>query len=250
MAKKCLICGAPVGFFVGQVVLSDGSVCDSCWKKSGGTQDFFELSTAKKKYSSKDILKKINANGLTVLDTAKFTPSLILNNFEFDDKAKIVKVKTQSLREQFIAYSDIIDFELLENGSSIIKGGLGRAIVGGTFFGGVGATIGAVTGTKKSHSICESLKIKITVRNNPSPAVFVDYITSRSKTSSFLYKEAFENAHKALSALQCAVDSLAKNNNSLAEDPVNEIRKYKQLLDEGIITEAEFEAKKKQLLDI
>jgi len=33
-------------------------------------------------------------------------------------------------------------------------------------------------------------------------------------------------------------------------DPVNEIRKYKQLLDDKIITKEEFEGKKKQLLDL
>jgi hypothetical protein len=31
-------------------------------------------------------------------------------------------------------YSDIVDFELLEDGESITKGGLGRAITGGLLF--------------------------------------------------------------------------------------------------------------------
>ena len=33
-------------------------------------------------------------------------------------------------------------------------------------------------------------------------------------------------------------------------DPIEEIRKYKSLLDDGIITQEEFDAKKKQLLGI
>lgn len=250
MAKKCLICSAPVGFFEGQVVLADGSVCDACWSKAGGTKDFMELATAKKKYTSKDILKKIQDNGLSVVDAAKFSPNLVLGNFEFDDKLKILKVKYQIVKEQMLAYSDIIDFELLENGSSVIKGGLGRALVGGALFGGIGATVGAVTGARKQQSVCESLKIKVTIRNNTSPAIFVDYITSSTKTSSFIYKDAFEKAHKTLAALQCAVDSVSQSKTPPSSDPVDEIRKYKQLLDEGIITEAEFEAKKKQLLGI
>ena len=250
MAKKCLICSAPVGFFAGQVVLADGSVCDACWAKAGGTKDFMELATAKKKYTSQNILKKINDNGLSVVDSANFSPNLILGNFEFDDKLKIVKVRHQIVKEQMLAYGDIIDFELLENGSSIIKGGLGRALVGGALFGGIGAAVGAATGTRKSHSVCESLKIKVTVRNNSSPAIFVDYITSSTKTSSFVYKDAFEKAHKTLSALQCAVDSVERKETPSTSDVADEIRKYKQLFDEGIITEAEFEAKKKQLLGI
>ena len=250
MGRKCLICGSPVGFFVGQVVVSDGSVCDSCWAKSGGTQDFMDLATAKKKYTSKDILKKITDKGISILDVTDFSPNLILEKFEFDDRLKIVKIKHQVLKEKFFAYSDIIDFKLLENDSSVIKGGLGRAIVGAALFGSIGATVGAVTGTRKSHSVCESLKIKITVRNNNSPAIFVDYIISPTKTSGFVYKETFEKAHKAISALQCAVDSISKNEDIVRSDATEEIRKYKQLLDDRIITEEEFEAKKKQLLGI
>ena len=105
MAKKCLICSAPVGFFEGQVVLADGSVCDACWAKAGGTNDFFELAAAKKKYTSNDILKKIQDNGLSVVDAARFSPNLVLGNFEFDDKLKIVKVKHQVVKEQMLAYS-------------------------------------------------------------------------------------------------------------------------------------------------
>lgn len=50
-------------------------------------------------------------------------------------------------------YSDIVDFELLEDGEFIVKGRLGRAVVGGVLFGGIGAVVGGVTGGKKSKSI-------------------------------------------------------------------------------------------------
>lgn len=35
-----------------------------------------------------------------------------------------------------------------------------------------------------------------------------------------------------------------------AANPVDELRKYKQLLDDGIITQTEFDTKKKQLLGL
>ncbi|EPZ54444.1 hypothetical protein H477_3583 [[Clostridium] sordellii ATCC 9714] len=46
-------------------------------------------------------------------------------------------------------YKDIIEFELLEDGESITKGGLGRAVAGGVLLGGVGAIVGGVTGIEK-----------------------------------------------------------------------------------------------------
>ena len=41
-----------------------------------------------------------------------------------------------------------------------------------------------------------------------------------------------------------------KENVSSADNSVEEILKYKQLLDSGILTQEEFEAKKKQILGI
>lgn len=57
-------------------------------------------------------------------------------------------------------YSDIVDYELLEDGESITKGGLGRAVVGGALFGGVGAVVGGVTGHKKKYSCMHEFKNK------------------------------------------------------------------------------------------
>lgn len=35
-----------------------------------------------------------------------------------------------------------------------------------------------------------------------------------------------------------------------SKDPITEVKRYKELLDSGVITEEEFEKKKKQLLDL
>ena len=51
-------------------------------------------------------------------------------------------------------YSEIVSFELLEDGNSITKGGIGRAVAGGVLFGGVGAIVGGSTGKKKTKGVC------------------------------------------------------------------------------------------------
>ncbi len=48
-------------------------------------------------------------------------------------------------------FSNLLNFELLEDGETITKGGLGRAVAGGLLFGGVGAIVGGVTGGKKKQ---------------------------------------------------------------------------------------------------
>ena len=83
-------------------------------------------------------------------------------------------------------YSDIVDFELLEDGESITKGGLGRAITGGLLFGGIGAVVGGITGGKRSKSICNSLKIKITVNDMRSPVVYINLLATATKRQLYI----------------------------------------------------------------
>lgn len=156
------------------------------------------------------------------------------------------------------SYDDIIDFELIEDGTSVTKGGLGRAAVGGLVFGGVGAIVGGVTGGKKANQKCTSMMVKITVNNVNAPVEYIKLITSSVDKKSFTYKGAFQNAQEIVSLLQliCNQRDAEKTAESVVTtsiqepSPADEIRKFKALLDEGIITEEEFQAKKRQLLGL
>lgn len=154
------------------------------------------------------------------------------------------------LIEQVYNYSDIVGFELLENGESVAEGGIKGALVGGILFGEAGAIVGSITG-RKTNEICNSLKIKVTLNDISFPVTYVNLIDSEVKKSNPIYKNNLEIAQKCLSAFQLACnkqnDSKQENNKEPASD---EIRKYKGLLDEGIITQEEFDKKKKELLDL
>ena len=153
------------------------------------------------------------------------------------------------------SYSDIISFELLEDDETLISGGLGGALVGGILFGGVGAIVGGITGTKEVSSNCTNIRIKITVNKIANSAIYIIFNEKReiSKRSAE-YKRLFAQAHECISMLQIVCDSQKyessesqKENSMSAAD---EIVKYKKLLDDGILTQDEFDAKKKQLLGI
>ncbi len=62
-----------------------------------------------------------------------------------------------------------------------------------------------------------------------------------------MYSEIVTQRQKSLNKLPPQIDSASENN---ASDPAAEIAKYKQLLDNGAITQEEYEAKKKQLLGL
>lgn len=148
------------------------------------------------------------------------------------------------------SYDEIIDCELLEDGDSLTKGGLGRAVAGGILFGGVGAVVGGVTGGKKTKSIVNSLRIKITLNSMSDPVTYINLITTPTKTSSFVYKSIEEIAQQILSVFSVILQEKDAGTESQANSSADEIRKYKELLDDGIITQEEFDVKKKQLLGL
>jgi hypothetical protein len=150
------------------------------------------------------------------------------------------------------SYDQIVDFELIENGGSIASGGLGRALTGGILFGGAGAVVGAAT--RKGQATCNQLFVKITMKNYDAPAFYIYLINNTEvKKNSSTYISCMKIGQDLLSKLQLIVNEIESETTTLvsgAIDAADEIRKFKSLLDDGIISAEEFEMKKKQLLGI
>lgn len=249
----CSICNKDVGLNRFQIANKEW-ICPACFKKCG-----FNAMTPIRKMTVEDIkvamkAQKANAEELSVFNATKKIGTFI----EFDDNQKKWLIPDGFLGKKknpkIYNYRDIVDFELLEDGETITKGGLGRAVAGGMLLGGVGAVVGGVTGKKKSKAICNSLKIKITLNNINDPVVYINFLTATTKKESLTYKTLYNSAQECLSVLQLICSSQEtpnENNNSVAATSnVDEILKYKKLLDEGILTQEEFDAKKKQLLGL
>lgn len=245
----CAACNREIGLNRFQIANKEW-ICMDCFKKCN-----FNALTPIKKMTLTDInnairVKEANTKELTSFNTTKKYGSFI----EFDDNQKKWLVPDglfgKKKNPRIYNYSDILDFELLEDGESVTQGGLGRALAGGVMFGNVGAVVGGVTGKRKSKGICSSLKIKITVNDMNNSAVFINFLNAETKKESFSYKALYKLAQECLSTLQliCSNQQTPQisNNNSSAD----EILKYKSLMDSGIISPEEFESKKKQLLGL
>lgn len=244
---ECSICGKNAGLNRYQIK-DKGWVCSECFKKAG-----FNFMTPIKAMSAEDVKSAIALRNRFDEELKVFSPTKVIgSHIEFDDTQKKWLVSRKN-NPRIFNYSDIIDFELLDDGESITKGGIGRAVAGGMLFGGVGAIVGGATGKKKNKAICKSLRIKITINDIKNPSVFLDFISSDMKKDGFIYKNIYNAAQECLSTLQLICSSLETpetNNNSTQISSADEILKYKNLLDSGIITQEEFEAKKKQLLGL
>lgn len=264
MAKICGICGKKLTIFTSSADIKPGKICLGCfgaisdyrWKKDGEsmvslfTDDCFTFEDGKReleeiKLAPQKLQKTINDFGATsTFDTV-----------HFNDKTNSLLIEISDIKAEVFQYDQIIGFDLIENGNNIISGGTGRAVAGGLLFGEVGAVVGGVTATRKTAELCTLLKIKITFRNCQRQSIDITFIENNNglPKTSYEYSTKYELAEGIITALQVAVDKVKQSEVSPKTSVIStadEILKFKNLLDAGIITEEEFQAKKKQLLGL
>lgn len=256
--EDCPICGTPTGAMSkSSAKYNSVYVCKNCAKKLAANKI---LLIKLKKYPLEELQRIVGAEDQKQEEHQEeveaFSATKKIGNFiQFDDVNKKIAIPKTSFTGkicdlQIFDYSAISEYELLEDGNSIEKGGIGRALVGGALFGGVGAVVGASTG-HKHKATCSKLQIKITLNDMKTPVVYVNFIEAETKKNGALYKMIYPMAQEALSVLSIITQS--QKSESSPHDEVSaadEILKFKKLLDEGIITQEEFDLKKKQLLGL
>lgn len=248
----CSVCGQEAGLNRKRIANKEW-ICSSCYKNSNLRLTDF-MSKPINKWTVDDFKIRIEANTINKDELEAFTPTKKIGSFvEFDDNRKKWLVLSSFLgsRKKSIVYnhSDIIDFDLLEDGESVAQGGLGRALVGGALFGGTGAIIGGVTGKRKQKGVCNSLELKITVNDMNNPAVFIKFIAAPTKRNGIYFKTVYKQAQECLSMFQLICNQQNDSNgNEISQ--ADELRKFKELLDMGAITKEEYESKKKEILHL
>lgn len=253
MENLCAICREGTTFFTRRKIANNEVVCEDCLKKAKNLSlkqiAFLKTVTADE---IRDSIIQSNVNGDELL-AFKATNSIgKFVQFDDDNKKWLIPSKGTFIPtpDLIFNYSDIVDFELLEDGESVASGGLGRALVGGALFGGVGAIVGGVTGKRKSKNVCSSLRLKVTINNMDSPAVYINFIETKTQKDGLSYKAIADQAQECLSVFQLICDKQkgTSENMNQTSSAAEEIRKFKELLDDGIITQEEFDKKKNELL--
>lgn len=159
--------------------------------------------------------------------------------------------------DKIFRFEELRGYELLEDDSEVTSGGLGRAAVGAAAFGSTGALVGAMTGKKKSKKVVETLVLKIDLYDLDFPCVMVPYINKSVKVTDNEYKKAYGAAQESISCLDLIIEIMQRQRESQParqqpdqHDAVEQIKKYKELLDLGAITQEEFDSKKQDLLGL
>ncbi len=243
MAKKiCVVCNKELGLLSMKTAISDGVVCADCLRRAG-----ISVLPNSKAFNTVSINNLISKRTLLV---ESFSPTKKVGTYiAIDENNKSFKIG-----RDIFEYDNLLSYELLEDGETVTKGSLGRAVAGGLLFGGVGAIVGGITGGKKSKGLCNSMKMRVTLQNAHTDTVYISFISTETKKSSFVYKTAQSSAQSCISALEniaaCESSKAMSTASQSVASEADEILKFKQLLDSGVISQEEFEAKKKQILGI
>ena len=83
----------------------------------------------------------------------------------------------------------------------------------------------------------------------------IDYLDKHNNKSALIFsgsniKRAYDSLYKYGEIGNNVIASSESNERQTPHDPTSELKKWKQLMDDGIISEEEFDQKKKQLLGI
>lgn len=261
----CGVCGKEIGKKEKRWALKDGSfICPDCqapFGKLNGSKGFITYS----KEEFIDLRSKAVAYNELLLNNKNVYNSLSVNQVVenlvfFDDEKK--KWYYDSGQRAFLYfnedaaipfvfnYDDILEITIAKGKKSIsststtrkVKG-IRKAVVGGLIAGSTGAIIGGMMAHNQTSTNSvedQTYYVNILIDGEEQPLI----IPCTSEQMAESIRLAIVNR------MNDAITEETKASDSQTVSSADEIRKYKALLDDGIITQEEFDEKKKQLLDI
>lgn len=152
------------------------------------------------------------------------------------------------ISDDVVPFSDILDYEIVENGNTKVASGAKAAAIGTVLFGPAGMIAGAVIGRGKEKEFADSLCIKIKIKN--TAPIVIETLTKRVNKNSKDYQLSYTLIEQTAEYLQPIVEKNRADIQPQSSPPIGDIREFKALLDEGIITQEEFDRKKKELLGL
>lgn len=194
-----------------------------------------------------------------------FIPSKIIkHSIGINDDEKTWAIPSRDKIDDFSSsriydFDDMLGYEIIYNNEIISKNnGVERAIVGHMLMGDIGAIV--ASNTVKKFNYKDNMKVRIFVKDDKMPYIDIDIASIPIKSGSLEDNIIKNNIAK----IKVVLDEIIARNNKIANlkrikdndnnnkqySTTEELKKYKELLDTGVITKQDFNKKKKQLLNI
>ena len=174
-----------------------------------------------------------------------------------DHKKEFVVILSKSRTILEYAFDSLVDYELYEDGRSIIKSTAENTAFADTLLYGKAGAAAAATAPKEVHEYCSDVHITLVINDMKRPQIIIPLISMETLKTSVEYRFAIETAKKitAMCAVIKANQTSKETKEEKAEktdsaDQYAEISKIFELKEKGIITEEELNTKKKQLLGL
>ena len=183
-------------------------------------------------------------------------------SIEVDNKNQMWYLSNGVMENIVFSFKDIISAEIIEEENVIAEtkrkggSGIGRAVIGGAILGPAGAVVGATTKKKKSKTIeteiLNSMSIQILLSNDIFPTIVIPVQKPlvQVKKNSIYYNQMKNTADIIFNKLKNMQESsFRKKDKEPNFSMADELLKFKNLLDNGAITQEEFNDLKRKLLD-
>ena len=172
----------------------------------------------------------------------------ILNKGNLDKTTNKVNI---SPPYTYLTFEDINSYEVICDKQVINNDMLKNTASGKYVADGVGALVGALSSLNSGEYIT-NLQIKLNINNFDNPCVYINYITRKIKANSQMAKDLIKMCDEDLAKLEIILkkEETVSPQETLIKDPIEEVKKLKELLDMGILTQEEFDKKKKELLNL
>lgn len=230
---KCAICGDKLGL-LGKMKTSDGEICPVCASicashatlPTATIREYWETNKHRREvFTPTQVLKSLACDAVTIDDTHRY---FVLGDLK--------KLKVEPV---VFSFDEVDSYEFETVGGKTVtkkKGGITRAVVGGVVAGPVGALVGGGTAKEETKTVGGIKMVKVNF----------NFHSGKLQRMSSNYPHGFTDfLDRCIS--EASEEPVAAMSTSSAAD---EILKYKDLLDKGIITAEEFAAKKAQLLGL
>lgn len=168
--------------------------------------------------------------------------------------------------DKIFSFDELVGYELFED-DSVVSAGTTATVASArsSLFGtrAYGASASAQVGMQKK--VVEHLVLRIDTDDVEYPCVMITYISRPTVVSSNNYRFAFSQAQQTMSALGAILRQREREapqpesatpvqqivvNQTSAPNDMELLKQLKELLDAGIVTEEEFQAKKAQILGL
>lgn len=181
-----------------------------------------------------------------------------VGNFLIDNTNKKFIYKKGKVYSKTFNFSDIISYEVYENGKSQVQGRAGAALIGGAFFGLAGAVVGSSMSRNISEK-CNQLKLIIRLNDFECPQIVITYVDYAELDKLGVDYRCMKKDMQALcSMLEFMLnEKTLKQSSTVKQEELHaqksskeQLQELKELLDDGLITQEDFEQKKKQILGL